>query len=366
MFFQEYKHFEHQFPEPQYLGAKHTFLPWITRHVPTGVKTVVDAFAGSQSVAFYFKQSGCRTLSNDFLSFNHQIGKALIENKAIRLDESDVLRLLQPSSDKKNFTLMEELFTGIFFEREEACFLDNFRANVETLENPYKRALAFAVMNRSLTRKITMGHFAHKQALVYAANPERIKRNRSLIRPLKDIFCEILPLYNNAVFDNGMDNASFCGNILDNLSELPKADLIYFAPPYCDSHADYQSFYHLLETFTEYWRDKKFVNGIRRYEPQRFSGFDKKSDVLGSFEKLFTLSESIPHWLVSYNDRSYPGVEELKKILAKYKSVTVESRTYHAGRGGKGSVAGSREILFVCSPKPVVSVSLPVLSEVAV
>ncbi|MDI9336690.1 MAG: hypothetical protein QM520_06650, partial [Gammaproteobacteria bacterium] len=33
------------------------------------------------------------------------------------------------------------------------------------------------------------------------------------------------------------------------------------------------------------------------------------------------------------------------------KNVKTEAKTYQNGRGGKGSVAGSQEILFVCSPK---------------
>lgn len=219
------------------------------------------------------------------------------------------------------------------------------------MESPHKRALAFAIINRSMTRKVTMGHFGHTQALRYASDPQRIKRNRSLIRPLKNIFLELVPKYNNAVFSNGKENISFNQNILDLLPTLNNVDLIYFDPPYCDSHADYQSFYHLLETYTEYWQDKKFINGIKRYEPQRFSGFDKKKDVLQSFEKLFEYSQDIPHWLISYNDRSYPDIEVLEKMISKYKNVEIEAKTYQNGRGGKGSVAGSQEILFVCKPK---------------
>ena len=120
---------------------------------------------------------------------------------------------------------------------------------------------------------------------------------------------------------------------------------------YCNSHADYQSFYHLLETYTEYWKDKEFINGIRRYEPQRFSGFDKKRDVISSFEKLFELSKEIPHWLISYNNRSYPSIEEFKSLISKHRQVEIKAKTYQKGRGGKGSVAGSKEILFVCKPK---------------
>lgn len=351
MLFDEYKYFNYQFPEPQYLGAKYTHLSWINQFIPKNITTALDAFAGSQSVSFLFKQLGFKTIANDFLNFNNQIGKALIENKIHRLTKDDLIILFQPAANKSNFELMDNTFTNVFFEKEEALFLDNFRANISLLENEYKQALAIAVINRSMTRKITMGHFGHTQALVYANDPERIKRNRSLIRPIKEIFEELLPSYNNAIFDNEQDNLSYNFNILDLLPQLSSIELVYFDPPYCDSHADYQGFYHLLETYTEYWTDKEFVNGIKRYEPQRYSGFDKKRDVIDSFEKLFELSSEIPHWLISYNNRSYPGIEEFENLISKYRDVKIEVKTYKNGRGGKGSVAGSQEVLFVCTPK---------------
>jgi adenine-specific DNA methylase len=349
--FDEYKYLEYRFPEPQYLGAKYSHLSWIGRFIPKNTKVALDAFAGSQSVSFLFKQLGYKTITNDFLNFNNQIGKALIENKSQKIDTTDLLVLFQESRYKSEFTLMEDTFTDVFFELQEAAFIDNFRANISLLKDPYKQALAFAVMNRSLTRKITMGHFGHTQALAYAADPERIKRNRSLIRPIKDLFLEILPKYNDAVFDNGQDNQSFNEDIIDLLPKLSNIDMVYFDPPYCDSHADYQGFYHLLETYTEYWKNKKFINGIRRYEPQRYSGFDKKSNVITSFEKLFELSNEIPYWLISYNNRSYPDIHTFEKMISKYRNVKTEHKTYQNGRGGKGSVAGSKEILFVCAPK---------------
>ncbi len=351
MLFEEYKYFIYQFPEPQYLGAKNTHLAWIKKFIPDNVNTALDAFGGSQSVAFLFKQMGFKTITNDFLNFNHQIGLALIENNTEKLYDKDIAILFQPSKNKSDFRLMEKIYTDVFFERSEAAFLDNFRANISLLATPAKRAIAYTSINRSMTRKVTMGHFAHTQALRYASDPERIKRNRSLIRPIKEIFEELLVKYNNAVFDNKQKNKSYNQNILDLLPTLENIDLAYFDPPYCDSHADYQSFYHLLETFTEYWKDKQFINAIKRYEPQRISGFDKKRDVIASFEKLFEYAQEIPCWLISYNNRSYPSVDEIVKIISKYKDVSVEAKTYRNGRGGKGSVAGSKEILFVCQPK---------------
>ena len=131
---------------------------------------------------------------------------------------------------------------------------------------------------------------------------------------------------------------------------MSNVDLVYFDPPYCDSHADYQGFYHLLETYTNYWKDKEFVNGTKRYSPKKESGFETKKEIIGSFKKLFFLSQHIPYWLISYNDRSYPDIQTLVDLISPYRKVSVERKLYQTGRGGKGSVAGSNEILLVCKP----------------
>lgn len=344
-------YFAYRFPEPQYLGAKYTLRGWIAQHIPDSAEVVLDAFSGSQSVAFMMKQMGKTTLTNDFLNFNNQIGKALVENKGETLDDTDVEILLSDNQDKEEFNLMQHLFAGLFFSDEDAAFIDSFRSNVPRLGNEYKQAMALTVMCRSLTRKVTMGHFAHTQALAYAADPARVKRNRSLVRPVKELFMSLLPQYNAAVFDNGKENKSYNENILDLLPKLKGVDLAYFDPPYCNSHADYQSFYHLLETFVEYWKDKQFVNGTKRYEPKRYSGFDKNSEAVDNLKLLFERAQDIPMWIVSYNDRSYPDIDTMVSLIEPYRNVRVERKVYQAGRGGKGSVAGSSEILLICTQK---------------
>jgi adenine-specific DNA methylase len=358
MLFDDNTFFQYPFPEPQYLGAKYVLLSWINKFIPKNSKIALDAFAGSQSVAFLLKQLGFKVITNDFLSFNHQAGRALIENNSQRLSQKDIA-LLFAQNDNTGFNLMQDTFTGVFFEEKEAQFLDNFRSNISKLDNDFKQSMALAVMNRSLQRKITMGHFGHGQALNYANDPERIKRNPNLARPIAAIFADLLPKYNQAIFDNGQNNISYGQNILDLLPQLLKTeaiDFVYFDPPYCDSHADYQGFYHLTETYTEYWQDKAFINSIKRYEPQRFSGFDKKRDIINSLHQLFEMSKDIPNWLISYNDRSYPNIADFSAIIGKYKQVQIETKTYANGRGGKGSVAGSQEILFVCKHKKIFNI----------
>lgn len=349
--FKEARYFDFVFPQPQYLGAKYIHREWIAQHIPDEAETVLDAFSGSQSIAYTMKQLGKRVITNDFLSFNHLIGTALIENTHCKLDASDVDTLFSENRNKDEYNLTERLFGRLFFNEEDAAFADSFRSNVNRLYNPYKQALALTVMCRSMTRKVTMGHFAHTQALIYASDAKRVKRNRSLARPLKELFLELLPKYNAAVFDNGKDNKSYNENILFLLPRLKHIDVVYFDPPYCNSHADYQSFYHLLETYVQYWKDKSFVNGTRRYEPKRYSGFDKKSEALASLQKLFLLADFIPVWILSYNDRSYPDIETLESMIAPHRRITVKRKTYSKCRGGKGSVAGSSEMLLICRPK---------------
>lgn len=346
--FENSNYFTYTFPQPQYLGAKYKFLNWLKNFIPNNVKVTFDAFSGSQSVAYFFKQMGFEVITNDFLNFNHQIGLGLIENKQNIITEKDLNILFQTNKQTKNIIL--DNYKDLFFTEEECIFLDQFRENINLIENKYTKALIFTVINRSLTRKVTMGHFGHTQALVYANNPERIKRNRNLIRPIKDIFLELIPTYNEAVFDNKQNNKSYNYNILDLLPNLQKEniDLIYLDPPYCDSHADYQSFYHLLETFTEYWSHKEFVNSIKRYNPQRWSGFDKKSDIINSLNILLEQTAHIPYMLISWNNRSYPSIKDFQEIISKYRTVKVYDYTYQNSVGGKGSVKGSKEVLFIC------------------
>lgn len=349
MLFEDTKYLDLKFPEPQYLGAKYIHRGWIAQFIPDNAITVLDAFSGSQSISYMFKQLGRKVITNDFLSFNDIIGKALIENPGYKLEKDDLDILFSDNSDPAYFTLMQELYTDLFFVSEDSVFADSFRSNIHKLGNKYKQALALSVMCRSMTRKVTMGHFAHKQALVYAADPARVKRNRSLVRPLKELFLDLLPEYNAAVFDNAKDNVSYNKNILDLLPTLTDVDLVYFDPPYCNSHADYQSFYHLLETYVEYWKDKQFVNGTKRYEPKRYSGFDKNSETISNLKLLFERADKIPTWIVSYNDRSYPDIETMVGLVEPYRNVRIERKTYNSGRGGKGSVAGSSEILLICT-----------------
>ena len=177
----------YKFPEPQYLGAKFVLLNWIEKFIPKDCRTVFDAFAGTQSVAFLMKQLGLRVITNDFLQFNHQIGLGLIENKNSLLEKEDVEILFSETNSDSHF-LIRDLYTDLFFTKEQAEFLDNFRANIELLKNPYKKALAFASINRNLTRKILMERLSLIISQIYLRNSENNGKWRNSTKNCKAIF----------------------------------------------------------------------------------------------------------------------------------------------------------------------------------
>ncbi len=336
----------HKLPKTQYLGSKERLVKWIFDNAPKNIETFLDAFSGTSVVGHYFKNKNKKVIVNDFLKFNFHIGKALIENKNTTLDDNDLKILF--SKNKNADSLIEDVFTNVFFEKDQAHYLDNFRANVNLFDNEYKKSLALTVMNRALTRKVLLGHFAHLSALRYSKDPKRVKRNPTIARSLKDLFLELVSEYNNAVFDNGKDNAAFCEDAIKLVPKLKNVDLVYFDPPYYGCHPDYQAFYHFLETFVEYWKDKEFINGTKQYFPKKDSGFVRKEETIDSFKELFAASTHIPYWLISYNSESYPEKEKMIDLINQYKNVNVFEYEYQNHYGGKGSKKGTKEYLFYC------------------
>src|SRR3989338_11571910 len=104
----------HKLPKTQYLGSKERLVNWIYESAPKNIKTVFDAFSGTSVVGYVFKSKGKKVIGNDFLKFNFHIGKAVIENKNQVLNENDLSILFR--KNQKSSTLIEDVFTGVFFE----------------------------------------------------------------------------------------------------------------------------------------------------------------------------------------------------------------------------------------------------------
>ena len=131
------------FPKTRYQGSKRKLANTILEHLgDLQFNTVLDAFGGTAAMAHAFKCAGKEVTYNDVLAFNHQIGLALIENDAVRLEREDIESVCTPQPTITYPDFIEETFEGIYFTTEENRWLDVAVANVRHIICPYKRAIA--------------------------------------------------------------------------------------------------------------------------------------------------------------------------------------------------------------------------------
>jgi hypothetical protein len=133
------------FPVPQYLGSKTKYIDYILKYIPPDVESVLDAFSGSGIVSYNFKKNGYKVISNDILSYNSIITKALVENSNVILTEDDIDKLFEPNLHKNNF--IETEFTDLYYTKDECIFLDNLYSNIQELDNEYKMILESSINN---------------------------------------------------------------------------------------------------------------------------------------------------------------------------------------------------------------------------
>jgi adenine-specific DNA methylase len=335
-----------KFPMPQYLGSKTKYIEHILKYIPVGVDSILDAFSGSGIVSYAFKKNKYRTLSNDLLSYNAIITKALVENQNVKLTDEDIEMLLADNPLKENF--IEREFTDLYYTKDECIFLDNLHSNIIKLENEYKIALAFASIGRTLIRKILFAYFCHTKAIEYRKDEKRWKRNPIINSDIKALFRKYITEYNNAVIDNKKDNISFNTNILSSANTFD-VDLVYMDPPYGGTHADYGSYYHFIETYINYWKDEELFNTTKQPKNKLIKSKFATKNVVHAFEELFEKCKNIKYWMISYNSNADPKKDKFIEMIQKYKkNIDIKEISLSNNNGGMGLRKDSKEYLFIC------------------
>ncbi len=331
-----------KFPKINYIGNKEKLVNWIVENIPEDVNTIIDGFSGGGSIAYGLKQRGFNVITNDILKINYMIAKALIENQKIVLSKEDVKQIFNGNPFAGFIT---KNFKNIYYFEEECKELDLYKKNIEKMNCEYKKALAFILLRRAMIRKMPYSRFNISwNKIVELRNEEysykKYRRKRAYHNEsFKDHFYKNVIEYNEAVFDSQKKCIAYNKDINDLLNMNIEADLIYLDPPYSGTLNDYFGFYGFLDIYIEGKKIEKFKNDFR-----------SKKDVLGLFENLIKKSSKYKYCILSYNDKAYPTVEELKMILSKYyQIVKVVEKKHNYQITGKNNKNSSCELLFICS-----------------
>ena len=303
-----------KFPSTRYMGSKNKLLPYI-RDITKQFKyeTALDLFSGSCVVSYLFKAEGKTVISSDYMALSSTISKALIENNRETLPISTAGNLLKESPYSDLF--VQQNFKDLYFTDDENVLIDNIRANIKRLRNPYRKAIALASLIRACTKKRPRGVFTY--------TGHRYDDGRKDLRiSLENHFLNAVEIFNNAVFDNCKDNLSMRKDAMNSTTAV---DLVYMDPPYYSLHSDneYVRRYHFVEGIACDWKEVEMQWHTKTKKFKNYpTPFSNRTGARDAFDKLFMkYKNSIV--IVSYSSNCLPSLDDMVSMLSKYKN-TVE------------------------------------------
>lgn len=328
-----------KYPKINYIGNKEKITGWICDQLPADVQIVADVFSGGCSFSYEAKKRGLSVIANDILQINHQLALALIENNDVILNDDDV-DLIFSGSLKNGF--MTEHYSDVFFFEQECQELDLYRQNIEKLDNPYKKSLAFALVRRAMIRKMPYSRFTIPWEKVKQLRDEEYsyakygRRRAYHNQSFEFHFRENLMAYNQAVFNNGKQHQALNQDVFEVLNNI-QADAVYLDPPYTGTMNNYFGFYGLLDSYISSSIAKPFDNH-----------FMDKKQAIDLFKKLVEHLKPFRYWLFSYNNVSQPNREELAQMLSENGRKVQILETPHIYKvTGRENKQNHKEILFL-------------------
>lgn len=341
------------FPTTRYQGSKRKLAAAIIERLSgLNFTTVLDAFGGTGAISHALKAVGKHVTYNDLLSFNHQIGLALIENDERTLSVEQVEFILRRNLGVKYNDFIERTFDGIYFTRDENRWLDMASGNILAIEDRYERAIAWFALFQSALTKRPYNLFHRSNLAMRTREVTRTFGNKvTWDRPFEEHFRRFAASANRAIFDGSGSCRTLCGDAIDVEGEF---DLVYIDPPYLNARGvgvDYQQFYHFLEGMIEADRWEERIDRRYKHLPlkKETQPWTSPLRVHAAFERLFDRFRNAI-LAVSYRSDGIPSPREIEVMLAAV-SRRVSVFPIAAYKYVLSTINRSQELLFVAEPR---------------
>lgn len=334
-----------KYPTTRYMGSKNKLLTQIWAVASQfEFDTAIDLFGGSGVVSYMMKAHGKKVVSNDYMAMASTYARAMVENNSVTLSEREALKLVDTIWGGDDF--VQQTFAGLYFTDEDNAFIDNLRAGIKQIRNPHKRAIAMSALMRTCMKKRPRGIFTYVG--------ERYDDGRKdLSLSFRQHFLDAVQLVNGAVFDNGMKNRARHGDAM-TVATAENA-LVYIDPPYYSTLSDneYVRRYHFVEGLARDWEGVEIQEHTLTKKFKNYpTPFSSRVGAAEAFDKLFRRHRN-SILVVSYSSNSQPGLDEMVRIMSRYKKhVEVVPVDYRYSFGTHGHKVGDnknnvQEYLFV-------------------
>ena len=347
------------FPTTRYQGSKRKILPWlydIFRDIE--FNTVLDACGGTGSVSYLLKKMGKGVTYNDVLKFNSLIGKSLIENQNVFINNDDIDFVLD-FEYKNNF--IQRTFQNFYYTDEENIWLDNVISRINILESinqnetEIKKAMCFYSLFQSSLRKRPFNLFHRKNLYIRTNDVERNFGNKTTWeKEFEAEFRFFINEANQSVFNSN----TICRSTNESVFDIENVnyDLVYFDVPYITTNgtnetSDYLRCYHFLEGITDYdnWEERIDFNtkNLRFKKAEENNPFSKQN-IFNSLDLLF---EKYQNSIIvfSYKVGGIPSIDEIIKLMSRYKeNVSLREKHYiYALNKQNGNAKYNREVVII-------------------
>lgn len=317
------------FPSTRFQGSKLKLADWIWDAIKDlEFNTTLDAFGGTGCVGHMLKARDKEVTYNDVLKFNWYIGTALIENDATTLLDEEVELLLENNPGVKYPTFVQDTFADVYFSDDENQWIDTVVTNISQFTNPYKKALSYFALFQACIIKRPFNLFHRKNLYLRFSDVKRNFGNKTTWdTPFDAHFRQFVAEANQAVFCNGRQNKALNLDVFDVQGTF---DLVYIDTPYISKKGtgvDYLDFYHFLEGLVNYAKWPEMIDYSSKHKrlKRTSSVWCNKGAIVSAVDRLFCkFKDSII--IVSYRSDGIPAIDELLRLLRKYKSRVEERR----------------------------------------
>lgn len=304
----------------RYIGGKSLMLDRIMNVIndnTENVNTVIDAFAGSNTVSTEFKKNNFKVKTNDLLYFSYVISRGTLglNKKPLfkKLGIKDPIKYLNELTIDKTNIKLEDCFvfnnyspndncSRMFFQNDNALLIDLIRITIENWKN---------------TCLINEDEYYYLLASLLNAVP--------YVSNIAGIYGAYLKFWDARTYNkltleepvilNGKKSVAYNCDA-NQLIRNEKADLVYLDTPY--NGRQYLPNYHVLETIAKYdYPIIKGVTGIRQYSSSDKSLYCNHDTALKAFSDFFQ-NTKCRYVLVSYNNESVISTEEMSDLCKQY------------------------------------------------
>jgi adenine-specific DNA-methyltransferase len=298
------------------MGGKRKLVKAIFKVIPPANTAPVfaDAFMGGGAVSLMAKALGYQVKANDIAERSYIVGKALIENNKVKLEQPDIWRIL--SGPVGSF--VQENFCPQVFLTKHAVFLDQATAAIEEMDDSPKKWLSLLLLIKFIFYVRPYSKFSSPNAFNIPMEERRIEyikqrtyyaSIKAALRPIVDVLNELVDVINAGVIDNSRENEMHKLDAREFLRGVT-ADVAYFDPPYAGT-SDYNETYHVLDQILE-----------GRTFPAEKSEFSRK-DGYRLLKEVFEAARHIPVWVLSMGNAGGKNecMAELIDMMSTYREV---------------------------------------------